>query len=40
MNWFKPYSTLVVGMALGYFALPWAMRNVPGVSSLSFPGKG
>jgi len=31
MSWFKPYTTLAVGMALGYFVLPKVLKQVPGI---------
>lgn len=31
MSMLKPYTTLVVGMLLGYFLLPKAIKMVPGI---------
>lgn len=28
MSWFKPYSTLLVGIAVGYFAVPFVVKTV------------
>lgn len=34
MSFFKPFSTLAVGMVLGYWVLPKALKMVP----ISLPG--
>lgn len=33
MSWLKPYTTLAVGIVLGYFVAPKVLKHVPGVGA-------